>query len=163
MKLVKQILGLVILTFIMASFSQCSSAQKLQKEAPTAFGEVYFQKWVSGMAQGPSGTNIFIEVKNDNVQLDSVYFRGKATKLDVVNSNKFLYVGRFVSKSIEIGDVIMHKDTAQEYGNKAPEIPAKIPFELAPDQCVVSYKVNGKTNYFKLTDIVEKESKDHPM
>ena len=34
------------------------------------------------MAQGPSGINIFIEIKNANVQLDSVYFRGKGTKLD---------------------------------------------------------------------------------
>lgn len=163
MKLVKHILCLVILTFIMGSFSQCSSAQKLQKEAPTTFGEVYFQKWVSGMAQGPSGINIFIEIKYANVQLDSVYFRGKGTKLDMVNSNKFLYVGKFVSKSTEIRDVIMHGDATQEFGNKAPEIPAKLPFELAPDECVISYSVNNKTKYFKLTDIKEKESKDHPM
>ena len=163
MKLVKQILGLVILTFIMASFSQCSSAQKLQKEAPTTFGEVYFQKWVSGMAQGPSGINIFIEVKNDNMQLDSVYFRGKVAKLDIDKSNKLLYVGRFISKSTEKRDIIMHKDATEEYGNKAPEISAKIPFELAPFECVISYKVNGKTKYFKLTDLEEKESKDHPM
>ena len=88
MRIVKQILGLVMLTCIMASFSQCSSTKKLQKEAPTTFGEVYFEQWVSGMAQGPSGTNIFIEIKQDNVQLDSVYFRGKVTKLDIDKSNK---------------------------------------------------------------------------
>ncbi|MEZ4796924.1 MAG: hypothetical protein R2785_07120 [Flavobacteriaceae bacterium] len=163
MRIVKQILGLVMLTCIMASFSQCSSTQKLQKEAPTTFGEVYYEQWVSGIAQGPSGTNIFIEVKHDNVQLDSVYFRGKATKLDIDKSNKLLYIGRFISNSTEIKDVIMHKDANEEYDNKAPELPAKIPFELTPFECVVSYKVKGKTKYFKFTDIVKKESLDVPM
>lgn len=152
-----------MLTCIMASFSQCSSTQKLQREAPTTFGEVYFEQWVSGMAQGPSGTNIFIEVKHDNVQLDSVYFRGKVTKLNLDKSNKLLYIGRFISNSTEIKDVIMHKDALKEYGNKAPVIPAKIPFELTPFECVISYKVNDKIKYFKLSDIKEKESKDLPM
>ena len=152
-----------MLTCIMASFSQCSSTQKLQKEAPTTFGEVYFEQWVSGMAQGPSGTNIFIEVKHDNVELDSVYFRGEATKLDIDKSNNLLYIGRFISNSTEIKDVIMHKDASKEYGNTAPVIPAKIPFELTPFECVISYKVNDKTKYFKLSDIKEKETKDLPM
>ena len=163
MRIVKQILGLVMLTCIMASFSQCSSTKKLQKEAPTTFGEVYFEQWVSGMAQGPSGTNIFIEIKQDNVQLDSVYFRGKVTKLDIDKSNKLLYVGQFISKSTEIKDVIIHKDVSKEYGNQAPEIPSKIPFELSPFECVITYKIKGKTKYFKLSDIKEKESKDIPM
>lgn len=163
MKTIKQILGLLILTLIMASFSQCSSAQKLQKKAPTTFAKVYFDQWVSGMAQGPSGTNIFIEVRNNEVELDSVYFRGKVAKLDKDNTNNLLYIGRFMSKSTEKMDVIMHKDASEEYGNKAPELPVKIPFELSPFECVVSYKVKGKTKYFKLTDIVKKESLDVPM
>jgi hypothetical protein len=38
-----------------------------------------------------------------------------------------------------------------------------IPFELAQDECVVSYKSNGKTKYYKLTNLVKKESRDIPM
>ena len=152
-----------MLTLIMTSFSQCSSAQKLQKDAPMTFGEVYCQKWVSGMAEGPSGINIFIEVKDDAVQLDSVYFRGKATKLELDNSDELKYVGRFVSKSKEKTDMVLSSDPKQEYGNKAPEIPVKIPFELGLNECVVSYKLNGETAYYKLSNVVEKPTKDVPM
>jgi hypothetical protein len=163
MRIIKHILGFVFLTIIMASFSKCSSAHNLQKEAPTVFNEVYFEQWVSGMAQGPSGINIFIEVKNDNVHLDSVYFRSKGAKLEVVNSNNHQYIGRFISKATEKRDIIMHKDASQEYGNQAPEIPVNVPFKLEPNECVVSYKINGKTKYYKITNIIEKESNDHPM
>jgi len=163
MKRLKQIFGLLILMVIMASFSQCASTYKLQKKAPTSLGEAYFEQWVSGMAQGPSGINIFINVNDDKIQLDSVYFRGKAAKLDADKSNKQLYIGRFVSKSTEIRDNIMHNEGKEEYGNQAPEIPKKIPFELKANECIVSYRLNGKTLYYKIPDLKQKESKDHPM
>jgi hypothetical protein len=163
MRIIKRLIGLVFLTIVMASFSKCSSAPKLQKEAPTTFGKVYFERWVSGMAQGPSGTTLFIEVKDDNVKLDSVYFRGQGTKLEVDKSSNLRYIGKFTSKSTEKIDRIMSSDPKQEYGNKPPKMPVKIPFDLAASECVVSYKINGKTKYFKLIDIAEKESNDHPM
>jgi len=163
MKTLKPLLGLILLTLIMTSFSQCSSAQKLQKEAPTTFGDVYCKKWVSGVAQGSSGLDIYIQLKKDAVQLDSVYFRGKGTKLELSESNKLLYIGKFISKPKGKTDVVMSSDSKQEYGNKPPELPIKIPFELAPNECVVSYKINGKTKYYKLQNVIEKRSMDVPM
>ena len=133
---------------IMASFSQCSSAYKLQKNAPKSLGESYFEQWVSGMAQGPSGINVFIKVEDDNIQMDSVYFRGKGIKLVKDSSDNMLYVARFISKSTNKEDMMMSSDSKQEYGNKAPEIPKKIPFDLKANECIVSYQLNGKTLYY---------------
>jgi hypothetical protein len=163
MKTLKQVFGLLLLTVLMTSFSQCSSAQKLQTKAPIAFGDVYCKKWVSGVAQGPSGLDIYIPVKGNAVQLDSVYFRGKGAKLEINESNNLLYIGKFASTSKEKTDLIMSSNSKQEYGNKPPTLPVEIPFELAPNECVVSYKVNGKTKYYKLENVVEKRDMDVPM
>ena len=163
MKTLKQIFKLLALTVIMSSFSQCSSAQKLQKEAPTAFGNVYCKQWVSGIEEGPSGLNIYIEVKDSEFQLDSVYFREKGTKLKKDLQNKMQYVGSFVTPSKQKQDIVMSSDSKAEYGNKIPQKAIKIPFELAHNECVVSYKVNGKTKYYKLINIAQIHSLDVPM
>ena len=163
MKLVKQILGLIILTLIMASFSQCSSAQKLQKEAPTTFGEVYFQKWIAGVEGGGSGVNIFIEVLGNDTQLDSVYFHGKAAKLESKPANQSLYIGRFVSEFNKKEDMVISSDSKMEYGNKPTELLQKIPFELENDECVVSYLDGNKIKYYMLKSIKEKPSINYPM
>ena len=163
MKNLKQILELVVLTIIMTSFSQCSSAQKLQNKAPTAFGEIYFQKWIAGVEGGGSGVNIVIETLNSNVKLDSVYFHGKVAKLEVKPNNELIYIGRFISEFNKKENMVISFDTKQEYGNKAPVLPKKIPFELKDDECVVSYLESGKTKYYKLSNIIEKRSMDIPM
>jgi len=163
MKAIRKIIGLLMLTVITAGFTQCSSTQKLQKKTPTAFGETYYEQWVSGVAQGPSGLNVFIELKDDAIQLDSIYFRGKAAKFEVKPANKLLFIGRFINASTEKIDRIMNSNTTEEYGNKAPEITLKIPFKLAQNECVVSYTSNGKTKYYKLTNVVKRESRDIPM
>ena len=163
MKTLKKLFGYLMLVVIMASLSHCSSAQKLQKDAPTTFGETYYKHWVSGVAEGPSGLNIFIELRDESIQLDSVYFRGKVAKFEVKPANKLLFIGRFINESTEKRDMIMNSNTAQEYGNTAPKIETNNPFDLGQNECVVSYKNNGKTRYYKLTNIVKKESIHIPM
>ena len=163
MKTTNKIAGLLILTLVLVSFSQCSSAQKLQKKAPTTFGETYYEQWVSGVAEGPSGINVFIELRDESLQLDSIYFRGKVAKFEVKPSNKTLFIGRFINESNDKKDIMMSSNSNEEYGNKAPELPKKIPFELKDDECVVSYKSNGKTKYYKIANLVKKQSIDIPM
>ncbi|TJY34735.1 hypothetical protein [Pontimicrobium aquaticum] len=159
----KHIFKLVSLTVIMSSFSQCSSAQKFQKEAPTTFGDVYCKQWVSGVAEGPSGLDIFIEIKDLEFQPDSVFFRGKVTKLKINPNNETQYIGSFQSPPNYSRDIVMSSDSKAEYGNKIPQKPIKIPFELKHNECVISYKVNGKTKYYKLTNVREIHSIDVPM
>lgn len=146
----------------MASFSQCSSAQKLQTKAPTQFGDVYCQTWVAGIKGGGSGINIFIPVMDKTIQLDSVYFRGKATKLEVNSSETPLYIGRFKTGFNEHKDIIMSSDSNEEYGNKLPEKAVKIPFDLKDDECVVSYIKDNKTLYYKISNVQQKEPLNYP-
>jgi len=146
------------MSFIMVSFSQCSSAQKLQKNAPTALGNVYCQSWIAGVQGGGAGINIFIPIEDTSIVLDSVYFRGKAAKLATKPQNTKLFIGRFMS------DFNKPDDMSPEFGNKkdTPKVEEKIPFELKDNQCVVSYKDGDITKYFKVENVVEKASIPRP-
>jgi len=163
MKTLKYIFKLLSLIIIMSSFSQCSSAQKLQVEAPTNFGDIYCKKQVSGIAEGPSSLNIYIEVKESNFELDSVYFRGRVTKLKKHSQKEGTYIGQFSLLSSQKQDIVLSSDPKAEYGNRIPEKPMKIPFELLHNECVISYIKNGKTMYYKLTNVEEINSFDVPM
>lgn len=144
----------------MMSFSQCASTPKLEKRAPLELGNVYFNEWVAGARYGGSGINLFIPVQSslNNIQLDTVYFRGKQAKLEHINDT--LFVGRFETYKNKPQDIIMSNEPYGEYGNNAPKIPEKIPFELKEDECVVSYKNASKTKFFKITNIVKKQNEE---
>ena len=50
---------------------------------------------------------------------------------------------------------ILHKDPKKEFGNKPPIITEKIPFVLNDNEAVITYKVNNKTEYYKVFNVVE--------
>lgn len=163
MKLLNKITSLMLMVFVISSFSQCASTLKLQEDVPLEIGEVYYQHWVSGVKGGGSGVNLFIPImsnKND-IELDSVYFKGKQEKLELKNNT--IYIGRFASKSNQKQDIIMSSDPQAEYGNPVPEIPKEIPFKLEDSECVVSYKKGAKTLCFKISNITKKESERYPI
>ena len=163
MRATKKIISVSLLSFIMLGFSQCSSTKMLQAEAPITVGKVYYQKWVAGVQGGGSGLNIFIPSNDVSIVLDSVYFRGKAVKLETKIQDKSLYIGRFKSQFNQKQDLIMSSDSTAEYGNKLPIVEEQIPFELKPDECVVSYMDGNKTKYFRIGNVVEKATMHYPM
>ncbi|WP_073083728.1 hypothetical protein [Winogradskyella jejuensis] len=129
---------------------------KLQKKAPTTFGDVYCQNWVAGVQGGGSGTNIFIEIKDENIVLDSVHFRGKTVKLETKPANPQLFIGRLKSEgNTNQYEVVSTSDQKEQMED--------FPFRLENDECVVSYKENGKIKYFKLIDIKEKPIEALPL
>ncbi len=161
----KLITNAFLMVLIMISFSQCSSAQKLQKETPIKLQTTYYQHWVAGIKGGGSGINIFILTENSelkNIQLDSVYFRGKASKLEVKPNNPNLFIGRFLLTPKQKRDVIMSNKPKAEYGNELLKLKEKIPFELKENECVVSYKEESKIKYFKIKNVVEKQPQYYP-
>jgi hypothetical protein len=164
MKALKYIISIALLSFVILGFSQCSTTKELQEKAPTTIGKVYVQKWVAGIEEGGSGLYIFIPVSDASITLDSVYFRGRATKLSVKYQNKNMYVGNFINPSKQKHDIIMSGDPKAEYGNKSPilEKQKPIPFELKDDECVISYIEGKKTKYFKIGNIVEKQLIPYP-
>lgn len=149
----------------MMSFSRCSSQKKLQDKAPMSIGDVYCQSWVGGIQGAGSGINIFIPAEtlaDKDVVMDSVYFRGKKVKLETKPQNSKLYIGRISTSFNKPKNIIMSSDGNAEYGNKLPEIPEKIPFDLKDNECVVSYKEGNKIKYFKIENVVEKMQQAFP-
>jgi len=162
MKTLKTISFSILMLIVMASFSQCSSTKKLQLNYPLDLGQVYFQKWIAGIEGGGAGLNIFIPTEDTSIKLDSVYFRGKAAKLEVKSQNGTIYIGRFISNFNKKKDLIMSNDPNAEFGNEMPEISQKIPFVLKDNECVISYKDGKTTKYFKVDNITEKDLIPYP-
>lgn len=162
MKAIKQILKLITISIITISFSNCSSVKKMQDKAPFSFDEVYYQHWVAGVRGGGSGVNVFISLKSnpDNIELDSIYFRGQQSKVEI--SNEKLIIGRFLTKANQKEDIIMSSEPHAEYGNKAPELPKNTPFSLKDDECVISYKQGETTKYYKISNMLRKPSPHYP-
>lgn len=146
-------------------FVGCSTVHTLQKEAPINFGEPYFQTWVAGIQGVGSGMTLFIPISTEmpsNIILDSVYFRGKITKLELIEDTSILYVGRFASTFIKKRDVVMSVDAEEEYGNGPLEFSEKFPFKLNDTECVVSFHQGNKLKYFKISFVKEIPTQNYP-
>lgn len=161
----KIISNMLLLSIIFISFTNCSSAQKLEKETPFKIESAYFQSWVAGIEGGGSGINIFIsteDLSQKKIDLDSVYFRGKASKFETKPIKPYSFIGRFSTPFNQKRDLIMSNKPNAEYGNEAPQPNFKIPFKIKDDECVISYKEGNKTKYFKIEKVVEKKSIQYP-
>lgn len=161
----KSFLNIFTLFFALSLLSNCSSAQKLQTKIPIEIGEVYFQKWNAGVREGGSGIDLYIPVLAElpaNIQLDSVYFRESAAKLQKLKEGSNVFVGRFKSDFIQKPNVVMSSDPKEEYGNKAPNINKKIPFEPKDSECVLSFKEGRDTKYFKIEKVIEQPKQNYP-
>lgn len=157
MKSLKRISSLIVMLLFMASFSQCSTAQKLQKKAPFELGEVYAQEWVAGIKGGGSGINVFIPVSDTSISLDSMFFRRQKVKLEFINGNQMQYVGRFSTEFNEPNDIILSSDMKEESKNKVPKLKKEMPFEINDDECIITYKKGDKTMYYKISNIIIKK------
>jgi hypothetical protein len=162
MQTLKTISFSILTLIVMASFSQCSSIKKIQQTVPLDLGQVYYQAWIAGIEGGGAGLNIYIPTEDNSIELDSVYFRGKAAKLEFKNQNGIIYIGRFISDFNKKKDIVMSNEPNTEFGNEMPKMPPKIPFELKDNECVISYKEGKKTKYFKVSNIVEKDLIPYP-
>ncbi len=161
MKLFKKIPALLSILLIMLSFSNCCSTKQLQKDMPLSIGKAYCQTWVAGVEGGGSGLNIYIPIATNpnKIVLDSVCFKGKSTKLELEGS---MCIGRFKTDANKKKDLVMSNDPKAEYGNEAPNLPKKFPFQIEDNQCVVSYKDGKKTKYFKIDNVKTKPSQIFP-
>jgi hypothetical protein len=147
----------------MTSFSQCSNEQRLEKTAPMKFGEAYYKKNAQAVKDLQSTLTLYIPIQEDNINvgMDSVYFKGKSAKL--IKDSQNLYFARFIMKPAHTEDIILSSDIAEEHQNKLPKRDSKIPFELKPNECIISYKMSGETRYYKISNIKEKRLKEVPM
>lgn len=129
--------------------SSCGSNKELQERSPAQFDQSYFTSTTNSL-------QLFIPVKaiqHNRITLDSVYFRGMKAPLELDSENISVYTAHFNTGN---KDLIMSSDTTEEYANKMPQMPVKVPFELKPDEAVVVFKENNKKKYYKITGIKER-------
>lgn len=155
-------IGFLVALLALFGFTNCGNGKKLQEDAPLPIEQPFYTTWTGGVKTAGSGLNLYIPVNSTEsreVELDSAYFRGRKAKLersgeDVGSSHSDVYVAYFrTAEKQKAPELIMHRDPKKEFGNKPPEIIGDFPFELEDDEAVISYKKNGKTGYFKLSNI----------
>lgn len=104
---------------------------------------ISFQEWYAGIKVGGTGMNVFVPIvnKEDNIKIDSVYFRNLKAKL-VEDSGRYTAV---------------LKNKSPYYTFKKAEKDPDFPFTLEDNECAISFVENGVTKYVKVSDINEKQ------
>lgn len=145
MKLLKKVTFTIAFAAIISTTFQCASskvtATQFEEQTPFNVKPVSFQEWYSGIKIGSTGLNVFLPITNvnQNVVIDSVYFRNLKGKLE----NK---AGKYVATL---------ENTTKGYTFRKSERPADYPFTLLDYECVVSYIENGITKYHKISQLNE--------
>lgn len=143
------------------SISGCSSQKKLVDDPPFETGEASCQAWVGGRAESGSGTKLQIPIGStlpENMAMQQAFFRGKIAdiKLESVDG-KTVATANFMNSNDNKPDVVMHADATKEVGNQPPQLKEDFPFELEPDECVISYTVGDTVKYTKIKGVKEKK------
>lgn len=164
-----RIISFFAVLFTAILFCNCNSAKQAIKTNTVLFeekpsfqlGQVYFQKWVAGVQGGGSGIHMYfiVETNKNHVVFDSVYFRGMKAKMQL---GKIGYLASFNTVLNQKVDIIMDGDSSNEFGNKLPKENDNYPFNLRENECVIQYSEKGKTKYYKVTDVVEKQAEYYP-
>lgn len=189
MKLIKTISVLALSVVILTSFTHCKSSKEVKsmdktehnehanhdhanhseetehvqvpqgrgKQMPLFIRDTYFQRWVAGEQAGGSGIHIYFPtlINKYNYKLEKVYFRGMIGDMQSNETSHFANL-----KSSKDGLVMSNGDNA-EYANTIPT-KESFPFELKPNECMISYIDKGETKYFQVYNIVKKASVNYP-
>ncbi|AOW21044.1 hypothetical protein [Urechidicola croceus] len=149
----KTLFSILLGSTLLLGFSQCGSSKsmtyKLQENTPFSITNATFTNWVAGVKGGGSGINVMIPIsqKDENkIVFDSLYFNQQVVKLEQVKNG---YIGRFKTNQNKRKDIILNSDPAKEYGNEAPIMKPKFPFDLKGDEAVISYLENDTKKYYK--------------
>lgn len=143
MKRPKSTLPTVLYALAALLVVNCASSPKLQEKAPIQFSKAYFHEWISDIKIGSEGVDIHFAnlVIDPTIKIDSVYFRNLKGKL---TKDKGKYVSQLIKRlPINEGHTLMNK--------------GDFPFELQPNECVVSYQDQGETKYVKFSNLIEKQ------
>ena len=86
------------------------------------------------------------------ISFDSIYFNNKIAKLEVAsfNSNKRL-IGILKNSNFNNG-FVLDKNPIKELHNPLPNF-QKFPFKLKKNEAIISYKVDKKIKYFRISDL----------
>ncbi len=153
MNLAKYSTNSILLVFLL--FTLCCTAQKrsnskvkeiekitFQNEPIFKFDKVQFQEWYAGIKVGGTGFTIFFPnlTNDETIVFEKIYFRNLIGSLV---KGKGMYISTL-------------KNNSPFYTWEYPKKPSDYPFDLLPDECIISYKENGQLKYTKITSLDEK-------
>ncbi len=150
---------LLILSLSLFSLSHCGSTKDsdepitFQQNPPFLIGQVTSQKWVAGVKEGGSGTEMRANFSNikQGVVFKEIYYRGQVAEISAIFGKKDVYKASFKD---EVKDFMMDSDPQVE----AQNTPRKVfPFELKLFEAVISYDYQGTLSYVKIKEVLEKE------
>lgn len=148
---------LVFGAFIFIGLQSCANGKKAREGAPVVFQAPFYTITKTVKSGEEQLLELFLPLNSQvkpSVVLDSVYFRGRSAKLESLSEDSEILVGRF-KKPFNQGDQdrIMSSDPREEYGNKPPVVLKDFPYDLQPDQAIISYQQKGEIKHFKVTGI----------
>ncbi len=166
MKNLKTLIALLVVPLFLFSFSNCGGTQEVQikktltQNPPFKITEAYYQNWVAGVRDGGSGTNVHIAFSemSPNVIIQNIYFRNQILEAKGNINEPSKYVGYL--KNEPQRDVIMDVDPMKEAMNTPPKT---FPFQLEDNQAVVEYWFGGKKNYYKISNLTQKDMIPYPQ
>ena len=158
---IKQILLLFGLSFLTLSVSNCGAAKtdSFETNPPFEVGGAYVQDWIAGVQGGGSGTNFYVSFFNiqEGIVFENVYFGKRGTALNSSPNVRVQYIGYF--KNNLNNNVIMDGESINEAANTPPLVST---FNLAEDEAVLSYTIDGKLKHFKISGVERKEPIAYP-
>lgn len=158
MKTSVQILFLLLIVIILG---YCAPKEGIKTSFPQKIKSVYFQKWIEGKEPKGRVTLFYIEFEaplSKDIQLQKIYFQNQEGNFEQATKNTFV---AHLAPIHSNPDLILHKDSRKEYGNRAPII-TKPKFVLKPTEAVLEYKSNGKSYFFKINNLKEKPMIAYP-
>ncbi len=148
---------LIFLTFFQVQ--TCSKAPyglMSKSDLPAEIQDIYFQNWVGGQQRTGGGTNFVIQFKSAlpaDINLKSVFFRGKSANFETKPNNQFVAYYTYKPKN----DMILEDDATKEYGNQAPDLS-----QTEATSAEIFFIKNEKTYSYKVENIKEKEMLAYP-
>ena len=156
---INKTLSVLLLSLSFFSLSNCGNAKTgvesitFQKNPPFVIEQVTSQKWIAGVKEGGSGTNMKATISKikQGVVFKNLYYRGQVTEIKNDLKKKGIYNAAFVD---EKQDFMMDSDPKVEAQNTPRTV---FPFELKLFEAVLSYEYQDTLYYVKITEVLEKE------
>ncbi|CAL2102284.1 conserved protein of unknown function [Tenacibaculum sp. 190130A14a] len=151
-----KLLGILLLTL---SFTNCKS-HKFEQNPPFIVHSATYVH-VTGGVPGSQSLNLMIEFTSEKaIEFETVYFQGRSIKPVVEQKVNKQYLAARYNTSPEKGkhDLVLHSDSKKEYGNKPTSKEEEPTFNLKENEAIISYKINGKSHFYKLKNIAKEES-----
>ncbi len=137
-------------------FTQCSTSKpnnnylKTKQQEPIECSRPYFQEWVAALKDGGSGVTIYFPnlVNNNNVTIDSIYFRKMKGKLRNGIDSYFAILKNELPR--DLSQVDLSREEYMNIMNKSYS------FNLKNNDCMISFIENGEKKYLKIENLEEK-------